>query len=328
MRVLVTGATGFLGGAVARRLHAQGHDVLATGRDLLRGERLSASGLTFRAADLGDRMQVRDLTVSCDWVVHCAALSSPWGPTQSFVRANVVSTGHLVDAALAARVGRFVHISTPSIYMGQGSRLGVCEDDPLPPPVNDYARTKLHAERIVTAAKSKGLASIILRPRALFGPGDTTIFPRLLRALQRGRLPVIGDGQNMVDLTYIDNAVDAVELACQAGPEAVHSVCNISNGEPVKLWSVIATLAAALGLHAPSRKVSRRTAMALAGAAEAWARAARAKQEPTLTRYGVSVLADSMTLDLSRARTLLGYRPQVSIDEGLARFVQSQKESR
>jgi nucleoside-diphosphate-sugar epimerase len=319
----VTGATGFLGGAVARRLHASGHDVLATGRDVGRGGHLAAAGVRFLPVDLASDGSVTDLCRKQDWVVHCAALSSPWGPYQSFRRSNVVATRNLVDAATREGVGRFVHVSTPSIYMGTGSRRDVREDEPLPCPVNAYAATKRDAEIIVEGARLSGLRSILLRPRALFGPGDTTIFPRLLRALESGRLPIIGDGSNEVDLTYIDNAVDAVLLACAAPDAACDRTYNITNGEPVRLWDFIADLAEALGYKPPHRRLPRPVAMAMAGLLEALARVGRSRREPLLTRYSVCVLADTMTLDITRAREYLGYHPGVPMHDGLARFVRA-----
>lgn len=323
MRVLVTGATGFLGGAVARRLHAAGHDVLATGRDIGRGGHLAAEGIRFLPVDLVIDGAVTDLCRKQDWVVHCAALSSPWGPFESFYRANVRATRNLVDAATKEGVNRFLHVSTPSIYMGAGPRRDVREDEPLPRPVNAYAATKRDAEIVVEGARLSGLRSIILRPRALFGPGDTTIFPRLLRALESGRLPIIGDGLNEVDLTYIDNAVDAVVLACTAPDAACDRTYNITNGEPVRLWDFITDLAEALGYEPPRRRLPRPVAMAVATLFEAFARVVRSRREPLLTRYSVRVLADTMTLDITRAREYLGYHPSVPVHDGLARFVRA-----
>jgi nucleoside-diphosphate-sugar epimerase len=318
----VTGATGFLGGAVARRLHAAGDDVLATGRDIGRGGHLAAAGIRFLPADLATDGAVADLCRRQDRIVHCAALSSPWGPHEAFFRANVKVTRNLIDAAVREGVGRLVHISTPSLYMGAGSRREVREEEPLPPPVNAYAATKRDAEIIVEGARLSGLRSIILRPRALFGPGDTTIFPRLLRALEAGRLPIIGDGSNEVDLTYIDNAVDAVALACAAPDAACDRTYNITNGQPVRLWGFITDLAEALGFEAPRRRLPRPVAMTMAGLLEAIARVSR-RREPLLTRYSVCVLADTMTLDITRAREYLGYWPGVPLHDGLARFVRA-----
>jgi len=321
MRILVTGATGFLGGAVAHTLHKKGHDVLATGRDAARGRALEHAGMSFRSADLADRGAARALCQDVDAVVHCAALSAPWGPKPAFVRANVAATGAVVAACQEARVARLVHLSSPSLYMGAGDREQVREDDPLPPPINHYAATKRKAELRVLAASKQGLRCIILRPRAIFGPGDTTIFPRVLRALEGGRLPVIGDGQNRVDLTYLDNAVQAIERALEAPDAACGQIYNVSNGETVRLWDVLRWLCTELQLPPPRGRLPRPAAALLGRALELVHRTLRPQVEPTLTRYNVEVLACTMTLDITRARAQLGYVPGVSVDEGLRRFV-------
>ena len=121
VRVLITGATGFLGGAVAERL-ARAHEVVATGRNRAVGARLEALGVVFEPADLCDRSRVLSIAEGADAVVHCAALSSPWGPSEAFERANVVATESILDACLEHAVPRLVHISTPSVYMGAGDR--------------------------------------------------------------------------------------------------------------------------------------------------------------------------------------------------------------
>jgi nucleoside-diphosphate-sugar epimerase len=321
MRILVTGATGFLGGALARRLSHQQHEVVASGRDRRRGAKLSAAGLDFQAADLCARGAAEQLCEGVDAVVHCAALSSPWGARRAFLRANVEATEALLAACQRRGVARLVHISTPSLYMGAGDREQVREDDPLPPPINHYAATKLECERRVQRAVAQGLQSIVLRPRAIFGPGDTTIFPRVLTALEQGRLPVIGDGRNRVDLTYIDNAVQAVERALAAPPQAWGKIYNVSNGEPVLLWDVLRWLSAELGLPPPRGSLPRWAGMAVGGALELFHRVARPSMEPKLTRYSVQVLSCTMTLDIRRAREQLGYAPEVSVQQGLTEFV-------
>jgi nucleoside-diphosphate-sugar epimerase len=326
MRILVTGATGFLGGAVAQALHGAGQHVLATGRDRARGASLSQAGLDFMPAELCERGAAEALCQEVDAVVHCAALSSPWGPRQAFERCNVEATALLLAACQRARVQRFVHLSTPSVYMGGGDRELVREDDALPSPINHYARTKLEAERHVRSAHAQGLASIILRPRAIFGPGDTTIFPRLLRALETRRLPVIGDARNRVDLTYVDNAVRAVLCALEAPASACGQVYNISNGEPVLLWDVLRWLCAELELPPPRGRLPRSAAMLLGATLELFHHIARPEQEPKLMRYTVQVLSCSMTLDISRARSQLGYTPGPSVQDGLTRFVAWWKE--
>lgn len=334
MVVLVTGATGFLGGAVARRLAQQGRRVLATGRRQDVGAELIGEGVPFRAARLEDPgdvaalFDVREAGAAIRAVVHCAALSAPWGPRAEFEAANVTATESLVQASLAACVERFVHVSTPALYFDGTDRQDVREDAPLPRPQNHYTRTKLDAERIVDRGVAAGLGAVTLRPRALFGPGDTTIFPRLLRAMERGRLPVIGTGRNRVDLTYIDNAALAVERALDAADHVVGRKYNITNGEPVALWPLLERLARELGFTPPSRRMGRRTARVVAHTLELLHGAFAPRREPLLTRYTVGLLAADTTLDITAARLDLGYRPSVSIEEGVARFLASRKGAR
>jgi nucleoside-diphosphate-sugar epimerase len=277
-------------------------------------------------ADLTRSAPLDDLLTGCQVVVHCAALSSPWGLAQDFERVNRVATERLLEAAERTNIHRFVFVSTPSLYHGCGSRISVREDEPLPPPVNDYARTKGEAEARVQLAGSRGLETVILRPRAIFGPGDTTLIPRLLRALETGRLPIIGEGTNLADFTYVDNAADAVALACPYGVGQPRGIFNVTNDEPVALWHLLSELAQRLGYAAPRRRISRRAAMAIATASEFVARLRPGRPEPMLTRYGVQVLADTMTLDITRAKHLLGYRPRVSMAEGLDRLIASLEE--
>ncbi|MEQ1491849.1 MAG: NAD(P)-dependent oxidoreductase, partial [Terricaulis sp.] len=164
MRVVVTGATGFLGGAFVRLLGARGHEVIATGRDELKLAALKRDRIETVALDLAD-LQTRKL--SCDAIVHCAALSSPWGRRAAFYHANVIGTQGALALARASGARRFVNISTPSVYFRFKDQIGVREDAPLPPPVNAYADTKRQAELLVLAAND--LDPIILRPRGLYG---------------------------------------------------------------------------------------------------------------------------------------------------------------
>lgn len=320
-RIVVTGATGFLGGALARHLAATRpwQQVLGLGRDPERGRALQAQGVRFLALDLTDEAAVHRALRGADTVVHCAALSSPWGRREAFVAANIVATGHVVGACVARQVRRLVHISTPGIYHDGAPHRGIREDHPLPArPVNDYAATKLAAERLVfERCAAGGVSALALRPRAIFGPGDSAILPRLAQALRAGRLRRIGDENCMVDLSYIDNVVDATVLAMDASWRLGGRAYNISNGEPVAIWRVIDRLADALSLPRPRKRVPKPLALALAGAVEAFHRRLRPDVEPPLLRYGVELLSVDMTLDISRAREELGYSPRVGMDEAL-----------
>lgn len=320
-RIVVTGATGFLGGALVRHLAAARpwQQTVALGRDAARGRALQAQGIEFHALDLTDEAAVHRVLRGADTVVHCAALSSPWGRREAFVAANLTATEHVVAACIARQVRRLVHISTPGIYHDGAPHRDIREDQPLPArPVNDYAATKLAAERLVfERCAAGGVSALALRPRAIFGPGDSAILPRLAQALRAGRLRRIGDEGCMVDLSYIDNVVDACVLAMDASWRLGGRVYNISNGEPVAIWSVIDRLADALSLPRPRKRVPKPLALALASAVEAFHRRFRPDTEPSLLRYGVELLSVDMTLDISRARDELGYRPRVSMDEAL-----------
>jgi nucleoside-diphosphate-sugar epimerase len=200
--------------------------------------------------------------------------------------------------------------------------MNVKEDDALPEPISDYAATKILAEQEVDSASANGLPTITIRPRAIFGPGDTVIFPRLIPRLESGRLPIIGDGENIVDLTHIENVVDALLLCAESPVNTLGKKYNISNGEPIKLWGMVKKICDELGLQFPKRKISYRAAHGFAIALEAIYTLIPTPPEPPLTRVSVSMLAHSTTLDISAARRDLGYNPRVAMDEGYQKFMQ------
>jgi nucleoside-diphosphate-sugar epimerase len=206
------------------------------------------------------------------------------------------------------------------VYFGTSPLLNVREDAPLPKPLSHYAATKRLAEAAVARAHAAGLPVISLRPRAIFGPGDNVLLPRLIRQLQTGRLRIIGDGNNVADLTYIDNVLDALLLCADAPAGVLGRTYNITNGETIRLWDMVRRLCAALGYPPPHQHLSQNAALAIAGALEA-AYALLPGREPPLTRYTVRMLSQDATLDISAARRELGYVPRVSLEDGLQRFV-------
>ncbi|QMV39804.1 NAD-dependent epimerase/dehydratase family protein [Cohnella cholangitidis] len=321
-KALVTGATGFLGRATAIRLAELGWDVTGLGRDGHAGRLLTAQGVSFLQADLLDKEKMAAACADQDFVIHCAALSSPWGRYRDFYATNVTGTEHVVSGCISHGVKRLVHVSTPSVYFDYTDRLNITEQTALPrKPVNAYAATKLIAERIVTDAAVRGLPSVILRPRAIFGPGDTSLFPRLLRVNESRGIPIIGGGQAQLDLTFMDNVIDGLVQACTAQDSATGQIYNLTNGEPVKLIELLQRLFALLELPLRTRSVSRPVALA-AGRGMEWLYRAFPSlgQEPQFTSYTVGLLAYSQTLDISKARRSLGYEPRIRIDEGLRRF--------
>lgn len=326
MKTLVTGATGFLGGALARRLHGMGWDVTALGRNPEKLNELKDTGMHPLQVDISKQDEVNASFADFDLVFHCAALPSPWGGFKKFYQANVIGTRNIVHACLENKVKRLVYVSTPSIYFDYGSHIGVRESDPLPKPISHYAHTKRLAEEEIDKGFAQGLAVVSIRPRALFGEGDTVIFPRLIPRLKSGRLPILGDGENIVDLTYIQNVVDALLLCAESPKNTFGKKYNISNGEPVKIWKLVERICDELGYAHPKRKISYKTANTAASVLEFIYSLTPYSPEPPLTRLSVSMMANSTTLDISAARNELGYQPKVSIEEGVQRFLKWWKE--
>ncbi|WP_233836557.1 NAD-dependent epimerase/dehydratase family protein [Paraburkholderia sp. ZP32-5] len=323
MRILVTGGTGFLGRHVVWRLNAAGHDVVFTGRNqqhaatVIAGAKRADHETRFVELEHGgaqSRETMLEAAAGAEAAVHCAALSSPWGRPEAFHKANIASTQEVVDACRARGVSRLVHISTPSLYFDFRDRIGIREDEPLPSPVNDYARTKGIAEQQVMQSSLDSV--VALRPRAIIGPYDATLLPRLLRVARVSRLPLMRGGNALIDLTYVDNVIDAIEAALSA--DLRRAVINISNGEPMPVRTLFAMLADAFNIELRVRRVPYCVADAAATLLE-WAASFRQDWEPPVTRYSVGLLAWSQTLDLTRARDLLGYIPQVTLADGIRR---------
>lgn len=320
-RVLVTGATGFLGGAIARELHRRGVGVVATGRDERKGVALTAEGIAFHAADLSSSSSAASSLVGgCDSVVHSAALTSPWGHPDDFLQANVVATRHLLAACDPQHVRRFLHISSPSVLFAFQEQPDLKEDAPWEePPANDYIATKREVERAVMQAAGGGLDAIMLRPKALFGPGDTTLLPRLMRVAQRGFFPLFGEGDPLMDLTWIDDAVRAVVAGLEAGPELRGRTYHITSGDPQPRETALRTLFDSAALKVRFRRVRMDHALKLATVFEGIGRVLGSRLwEPPLTRYSVGTLAYPQTLDLSAARRDLAYHPKTNVLARLA----------
>ncbi|PTM59852.1 nucleoside-diphosphate-sugar epimerase [Desmospora activa DSM 45169] len=311
---------------MARRLRRLGREVTVLGRNEAIGAQLETEGIRFVRGHLEDMATVTEAIQGQKAVFHCGALSSPWGRARDFYRSNVIGTENVIAACHKHDIQRLIHVSTPSLCFYFDERFDVKEDDPLPSRfVNHYAKTKYLAEQRVDDAYQKGLPVITIRPRALFGPGDTTILPRLIAANQRRFIPLIDGGDIHIDLTYIDNAVDAL-LLCESAPSScLGRKYHITNGEPVLLREMLEQLFQKLEMPFQSRPVSYTQAFYLAQALEWIALSLPWIKEPAFTRYTVSILGKSQTLNIERARSELGYQPRISIAEGVDRFVQWQR---
>lgn len=324
MRMLVTGGSGFVGSALCRRLHALGHDVIALARRP--SPMLAAAGIRTVIHDLAAPAADSSLAgiftgVGC--VFHTAAHVKMWGPKGAFRAGNIVATDHVIAACREAGVPRLVFTSSPSVVATPAGLRGVDESQPYPAHFEAfYPETKAAAEQAVLAAHSAALRTIALRPHLIFGPGDTNLVPTILTRARAGRLVQVGDGSNLVDLTFIDDCVEAHGLAAAAldeRPSAGGRAYFISQGTPVPLWGWIARV---LELHSVApvrRKISARLARVLATVAETTWRAGRFKSDPPLTRFLAEEMATDHYFDLSAARRELGYAPSLTVWEATER---------
>lgn len=315
--VLVTGAGGFLGGYVVRDLQAHGIPILASGRDRERLARVAAPEQTL----VSSLAALPDAVREVDAVVHCAALSTPWGRWRDFADANIDGTEAALRFAEQGGARRFVFVSSPSVYAAARDRIGIREDDVDPGNrLNGYIRSKLAAEELLREALRAGRIRelVMVRPRGLIGAGDPSLLPRLLAVHRRLGVPLFAGGANLIDVTAVENVATALRLALTRG-DAAGGVYNISNGDPRPFRALLEGLLARLGETPRFRHLSRRGAWALAAALEAACGVLPGRPEPPLTRYTLSTIAYAQTLDISRARAELGYVPEVSLDEALDR---------
>jgi nucleoside-diphosphate-sugar epimerase len=312
MKVIITGATGGLGRNLVLHVKQLGWEIIALGRNESIGKTL---GVTFKSVDLSDEMATQSAFESADVVFHCAALSSPWGSDEAFYRANVLATHNVIDAMIHHTIPKIVHVSTPSIYFDYNDQMGVSEAYVAKTFVNAYAKTKYEAEQIVLQSD---MISVILRPRGIFGEHDQALMPRVERIARKGFLPLIKGKEAVVDITYVGNVVHALCLAATKEVPS-KSIFNITNDEPKAIREIFELVVQTLGLHVSFKKLPYGVMMGLARFLEIIAHMGLIA-EPPLTRYGVGLIATHQTLDIQKAKEMLGYRPIFTIEEGMKRY--------
>jgi nucleoside-diphosphate-sugar epimerase len=320
MNILITGGTGFLGKKLAIKLKSLSYNITVIGRNQEIGQQLEAEKIKFLKIDLKDTETTIAACRNQDYVFHCAALSSPWGKYQDFYDANVIATQNIIKGCQIHQIKRLIHVSTPSIYFDFSHQLNISENALAKTPANAYIQTKLLAEKAINQAHQNGLPVISIRPRGIFGAGDTAILPRLITASQKTGIPLINRGQSLIDMTYIDNVVEAL-LLCQTAPDnLLGRTFNITNDQPMYLIDLLKLLSHKLGYSLKLKSIPYPIAYGLAAIMEATSNTILFGQEPILTRYTVGVLSFSQTLDITAAKTELGYQPQITIEDGLSIF--------
>jgi nucleoside-diphosphate-sugar epimerase len=324
MRILVTGGGGFLGQALCRGLVSRGHTVTSFNR----GHYPVLDGLGVRqiSGDLADRDAVLAAAEGVAAVFHNAAKAGAWGPYADYHRANVVGTDNVIAACRAHGIGRLVYTSTPSVThrathpVAGGTADSVPYGEDLKAP---YAATKMIAEKAVLAANDAILATVALRPRLIWGPGDNQILPRLVARANAGRLRIVGDGNNLVDCTYIDNAAQAhfdVFEALAPGAACAGRAYFISNGEPMPMRELLNALLHAAGAPEVHKTLPFGVAYAVGALCEGLWSTLPLHGEPPMTRFLAEQLSTTHWYDMAPATRDFGYLPRVGFAEGLARL--------
>lgn len=314
MRIFVTGASGFVGGAATRKFVAAGHEVSAMSRSEKSDAALRAMGVEPVRCDLEDvgAAHVGD----CEAVLHCAAFVEQWGPIEAWKRFNIEGTAAVLKAAKDAGAKRFIHISTESVlWRGQHLR---DVDETYPLALNSpypYAWTKARAELLVHEAATPDFTTIILRPRFIWGPGDTTLLPVIETMARAGKFMWIDHGRARTSTTHIANLTHAIELALTQG-RAGQAYFVLDDGLTT-MREIIAGLAASRGISLPDASVPAWLADFIGATSEGAWRLFGLKGEPPLTRFGAMIMSRECILRGDKARAELGYMPVISMAEGL-----------
>lgn len=323
MNALVTGGSGFLGLYVVEQLVARGDRVRAICRS--KCPPLDALGVETVRADLRDRASVVAACRGVNTVFHVGGIAGMVGPWKQFFETNTLGTRHVVEGCLAHGVGRLVYTSSPSVTFDGRNQRGVDESIPYPTRwLCHYAHSKALGEQHVLAANGKaGLATCALRPHLIWGPRDKHLIPHVLDCARRGRLLRVGDGTNLIDVVYVENAAAAHLLAADAlspGSPVAGQAYFISQGEPVNCWGWINELLAMAGLPPVRKSLPLSAAWVLGAACEAAYGLFRLQGQPPMSRFLAWQMAASHYFDISRARRDFGYEPRISTADGMRRL--------
>lgn len=319
-KVLVTGGGGFLGSAIVTRLVKRGDRVKSFSRGFY--PELAAMGVEQIRGDISDKAAVKHAFRGINLAFHVAAKPGVWGDYGTYYRTNVIGTQNVIAACKKHNVSRLVYTSSPSVVFNGADMEGVDESVPYPEKFHaHYPRTKAMAEQAVIAAADERLKTIILRPHLIWGPQDNHLVPRIIK--RANRLVKVGNGKNLVDTIYIDNAADA-HIQAADRLEQNHNLSGrvyfISQDNPVPLWEMVNNILNAAGLVPVQRSISRSTAWMIGAVLEIFYKMFRINTEPGMTRFLADELSTAHWFDIGAAKKDLGYAPKISMEEGLLRL--------
>ncbi|MBS3178149.1 MULTISPECIES: NAD-dependent epimerase/dehydratase family protein [unclassified Pseudoclavibacter] len=316
MRVLVTGASGMLGRAVATELRDGGHEVTT----MQRGPS-GIAGVTDALGSITDEAAVERAVAGAEGIVHLAAKVSLSGAEHEFEAVNVTGTKHLLAHSKAAGATRFVMVSSPSVAHFGAAIHGASADEARPDLAHgSYARTKATAELLALAADAPEFAVVAVRPHLVWGPGDTQLIGRILERATRGTLPLLGRGAALIDSCYVDNAATGIAAALRRAPAAHGNSYVITNGEPRTVAELMEGICLAGGAPPPRLRVPAGVARAAGSIIEGVWRIRPGQDEPPMTRFLAEQLSTAHWFDQRRTRADLDWSPAVSLEEGLQRL--------
>jgi nucleoside-diphosphate-sugar epimerase len=317
----VTGGSGFIGGRLIERLRRDGHTVRALARSDAAAQRIRERGGEPVAGDLGDVAAMRAGAEGCELAFHAAATLGDWGTREDFERGNVQGTRNALEATRAAGVRRFVHVGTEAALLAGEPLVEADETAPLRPDSPAlYSSTKAKAEQLVLDAGRDQFETVVVRPRFVWGRGDTTLLPAMVELVRAGRFAWIGGGRHHTSTTHVDNAVEGLVLAALRGRAA--NAYFVTDGEPVVFREFVGQLLCTQGVTPPGRNIPEPVAHSLAVAGETAWRVLPLPGRPPLTRFTYWVSSQECTIRIDKAREQLGYAPVRSIPEGLAELGQ------
>ena len=313
----VTGGSGFIGGKLVQRLVGEGSAVRALARSDEAAERVATLGAEPVRGELGDLVSLTAGADGASVAFHLAAHLGEWGPWADFERGNVVGTRNVLAACEEAGVERFVHCGTEAALMAGEPLVGVDETAPLRPDSRaPYPATKAKAEQAVRQASRDGFETVALRPRFVWGKGDTTLLPEMVKTVEAGRFAWVGGGRNITDTTHVDNVVEGLLLAARKGRSG--EAYFVTDGEPVVFRQFVTELLRTQGVEPPDRSLPAWTAAPMARVCEAAWKLLPLPGEPPMTSFRSWLLTQECTIDIAKARSELGYKPIVNHEQGLS----------
>jgi nucleoside-diphosphate-sugar epimerase len=313
----VTGGSGFIGGKLVRRLVDEGHAVRALARSDAAAEKVSALGAEPVRGELGEPIALTAAANGADVAFHLAAHLGEWGRWEDFERGNVVGTRNVLAACEEAGVKRFVHCGTEASLMAGEPLINVDETAPLRPDSRaPYPATKAKAEQAVRAAAREGFETVAVRPRFVWGKGDTTLLPEMVRAVEAGQFAWVGGGRNVTDTAHVDNVVEGLILAAAKGRSG--EAYFITDGEPVVFREFVSAMLRTQGVEPPNRSLPAWSAAPMARICEAAWKLLPLPGEPPMTTFRSWLLTQECTIDISKARAELDYAPIIDRKQGLA----------